>query len=143
MSGERKDKSFYVIGFTVLMCFDTLTQISIKYASVVALPMEFNFPWFARIMGSVWIYTALAGYVGSFITWMTLLRHAPVGPSFAASHLEIISVTLLSIWLFNEPMTLYKGIGGILILLGILCLAQNASSDEPAGDILAEAVCHE
>lgn len=127
MSGERKGKSFYVIGFLVLMCFDTLTQISIKYASIIALPMDFDLPWLVRVMGSVWIYTALAGYMGSFITWMTLLRHAPVGPSFAASHLEIISVTILSIWLFNESMTLYKGIGGLLILLGVLCLAQNKS----------------
>ena len=125
MSGERKGKRFYIIGFLVLMCFDTLTQISIKYASIVALPMDFNLSWLARVMGSGWIYAAFAGYFGSFITWMTLLRHAPVGPSFAASHLEIVSVTLLSLWLFNESMTLYKGIGGVLILLGVFCLAQN------------------
>ena len=125
MTGERKGNGFYIIGFLVLMCFDTLTQISIKYASIVALPMEFNIPWIARVMSSGWIYAAFAGYLGSFVTWMTLLRHAPVGPSFAASHLEIVSVTLLSLWLFNESMTLCKGIGGILILLGVLCLAQN------------------
>lgn len=126
MIGERKTKRFYIIGFLVLMCFDTLTQISIKYASNFALPMEFDLAWFSRILRSVWIYLAFVGYLGSFAAWMTLLRHAPVGPSFAASHLEIISVTLLSIWLFNEPLTLYKGIGGVLILLGILCLAQGA-----------------
>lgn len=126
MNGKRKSNGFYVIGFLLLLCFDTLTQVSIKYASIVALPMEFNLPWLVRIMGSGWIYTAFAGYLGSFVTWMTLLRHAPVGPSFAASHLEIVSVTLLSLWLFKEPMTLYKGIGGGLILLGVLCLARGA-----------------
>ena len=125
MNDQRKGARFYIIGFTVLMCFDTLTQISIKRASVIALPMEFNISWFVRIMGSAWIYAALSGYLGSFVTWMTLLRHAPVGPSFAASHLEIVSVTLLSLWLFNEPITLYKAIGGILILLGVVCFAQN------------------
>lgn len=129
MTGDHKNKRFYVIGFLVLMCFDTLTQISIKYASNVALPMEFDLPWLSRVMKSVWIYLAFAGYLGSFAAWITLLRHAPVGPSFAASHLEIVSVTLLSIWLFNEPMTLYKGIGGLLILLGILCLAQTKPRD--------------
>lgn len=130
MTGERKSRRFYVIGFLVLMCFDTLTQISIKYASNFALPMEFDLAWFSRVLKSVWIYLAFAGYLGSFAAWMTLLRHAPVGPSFAASHLEIISVTLLSVWLFKEPLTLYKTIGGVLILLGILCLARGTPAEE-------------
>lgn len=125
MSKATKGKAFYIIGFLVLMCFDTLTQVSIKYASNVAGEANLNIAWLLSVMGTIWIYLALAGYLGSFITWMTLLRYAPVGPSFAASHLEIISVTVLSIWLFKEPLTLYKLIGGILILTGIFCLAQS------------------
>lgn len=117
-------RRFYITGFLVLMFFDTLTQISMKYAGSTALPMELNLPWLARVLKTVWLYFALGGYLGSFITWMTLLKHAPIGPSFAASHLEILSVTLLSIWLFNEPLTILKVLGGLLILLGVLCLAK-------------------
>ena len=58
---------------------------------------------------------------------MTLLKHAPVGPAFAASHLELISVTLLSIWLFNEPLTFAKVLGATLILIGVLFLAKDES----------------
>ena len=118
-------RRFYIIGFLVLMLFDTLTQISMKYAGGVALPMELNLAWMLRVLKTGWIYVALGGYLGSFVTWMTLLKHAPVGPSFAASHLEIISVTLLSIWLFNEPLTSLKALGGLLILLGVMCLAKD------------------
>ncbi|MDR1084045.1 MAG: EamA family transporter [Deltaproteobacteria bacterium] len=118
-------RRFYIIGFLVLMFFDTITQISMKFAGNTALPMKLNLDWGLRVLKTAWIYLALGGYLGSFVTWMTLLKHAPVGPSFAASHMEIISVTLLSIWLFHEPLTSLKAVGGLLILLGVMCLAKD------------------
>lgn len=117
-------RRFYIIGFLTLLFFDTLTQICMKYAGNMALPMELNLAWAARALKTGYLYLAIGGYLGSFITWITLLKYAPVGPSFAASHLEIVSVTLLSIWLFNEPLTPLKIIGGLCILLGVLCLAK-------------------
>ena len=35
-------KRFYIIGFLILMSFDTLSQISFKYASTQALPLELS-----------------------------------------------------------------------------------------------------
>jgi drug/metabolite transporter (DMT)-like permease len=52
-----------------------------------------------------------------------------VGPAFAASHLEIISVTLVSVWLFDDTLNIAKIAGGLLILSGILCLAKGESTD--------------
>ncbi|MFC6476172.1 DMT family transporter [Pseudomonas asuensis] len=54
---------------------------------------------------------------------MTLLKHVPVGPAFAASHLEIVSVMLLSVWLFNEHLGWPQLLAAGLIILGIVCLA--------------------
>lgn len=126
-------KRFYFIGFFVLLCFDTLTQICMKYAGEQALPVELDTVWLFRVLATVWVYLAVCGYLGSFVTWMTLLKYAPVGPAFAASHLEIASVTLLSVWLFNEPLTPCKVLGGVLILLGVICLAKRQG---PAGNDL-------
>ncbi|MHA3050905.1 DMT family transporter [Acinetobacter sp. ANC 4641] len=120
-------KSFYIIGFLVLMMFDTLAQISFKFASVHAMPLSFDFPWLIRVFTHPWIYGAFVGYIGAFFTWMTLLKYAPVGPAFAASHLELISVTLLSIWLFNEPLTFIKIIGALFIIAGVFFLAKDES----------------
>ncbi|WP_151804950.1 DMT family transporter [Acinetobacter bereziniae] len=118
---------FYIVGFIVLMSFDTLAQISFKYASIHAMPLTYDIAWLSRILTHYWIYGAILGYIGAFFTWMTLLKHAPVGPAFATSHLELISVTILSIWLFNEPLTLNKVIGAIFILAGVLFLAKHES----------------
>ncbi|MFK8257684.1 DMT family transporter [Erwinia sp. AnSW2-5] len=117
---------FYLLGFLALMLFDTLAQVSFKYTAIYASPLTLDAAWLYRIFAHVWVYIAFAGYLGAFYTWMTLLRYAPVGPAFAASHLDIISVALISLWLFNDDLSLAKMIGGVLILLGILCLARDA-----------------
>jgi drug/metabolite transporter (DMT)-like permease len=128
-------RSFYIIGFLALLSFDTLAQISFKYASIYALPVTFDIAWLTRIFSQPWIYGAFIGYIGAFFTWMTLLKHAPVGPSFAASHLELISVTLFSIWLFNEPLTISKVIGATLIIVGVLFLAKQEDDDGKAKSV--------
>lgn len=122
-------KRFYVLGFLALMMFDTLAQVSFKFASLHAAPLMFDIAWLVRVFGHPWIYGAFIGYIGAFFTWMTLLKYAPVGPAFAASHLEIISVTLVSVWLFDDTLNLAKIVGGLLILSGILCLAKGESTD--------------
>ena len=125
-------RRFIIIGFLVLMSFDTLAQLSFKLASSHAMPLDFDLAWFTRLFTKPWVYGALAGYLGAFITWMTILKHAPVGPSFAASHLELISVTLFSVWLLGEKLDAYKVVGGTLIILGVLCLAQSEGNDARA-----------
>ena len=119
---------FYCVGFLCLMAFDTTAQICFKLVGMAAQPLEFNLDWLLRVVASPWAYGALAGYFCSFVAWMTLLRYAPIGPAFAASHMELVSVTILSAWLFHEPLTLPKIAGGLLILLGVFCLAMDESA---------------
>lgn len=119
----RDLRRFYLIGFIALMAFDTLAQISFKFAGESALPLEMTPSWLARVFGQPWIYGALIGYAGAFVTWMTLLEHAPIGPAFAASHLEIVAVLLLSGWLFGERIGAGQIVGGAMIAAGIVCLA--------------------
>ncbi len=131
MSGKRR---FYLIGFLALMAFDTLAQLSFKQAGAQALPLEFSAAWLVRVFGQPWIYGALVGYVGAFFCWMTLLRHAPIGPAFAASHLEIVSVMAVSAWLFGEAIGRAQLLGAAFIAAGIVCLAiSETAEDQPGG----------
>jgi drug/metabolite transporter (DMT)-like permease len=126
-------KRFYLIGFIVLMGFDTLAQLSFKLAGNEALPLEMSSGWLARVFGQPWVYGAVVGYVGAFFTWMTLLKHAPIGPAFAASHLEVVSVMLLSLWLFQEPLTWPRALGALAIVAGIVCLGLAERDEADAG----------
>lgn len=121
---------FYLIGFIMLMLFDTLAQVSFKMASIYAMPLSFDVTWLIRVFSHPWIYGALIGYLGAFLIWMNLLKHAPIGPAFAASHLELVCVMFLSIWLFDEPLTMTKVLGAILILAGVCFLAKDEEGDQ-------------
>ncbi|HVI56456.1 MAG TPA: EamA family transporter [Luteibacter sp.] len=116
-------KRFYLIGFTLLLAFDTLNLICFKFAGTHALPVEMSTAWLARVFSYPWIYGAIVGYIGAFLTWMSLLKHAPIGPAFAASHLEVVSVMALSWWVFAEQVTTTQVIGATAIVAGIVCLA--------------------
>lgn len=118
-------KRFFLIGFTALLAFDTLAQICFKLAGMHALPLQANTAWLSRLFLEPWVYGAIAGYIGAFFTWMTLLKHAPIGPAFAASHLEVVSGLLLSVPIFGEHISLVQGIGAVAIVAGILCLARS------------------
>lgn len=131
-------RRFYLIGFFLLMSFDTLAQVSFKYAGNRALPVAADLAWLLRVFGAPWVYGAIVGYLGSFFTWMTLLKRAPIGPAFAASHLEVVSVLLLSAWLFGDRLTAPRIIGAVLIVAGIVCLGI-AEDHEESGAGSAEA----
>lgn len=125
-------KRFYIFGFLALLAFDTLAQLSFKYAAIHALPLQADLAWLFRVFSMPWIYGAFIGYIGAFFSWMTLLKHAPIGPAFAASHLEILSVMLLSAWLFNEKIGWPQILAAILIVAGVICLACSESEAHPA-----------
>ena len=67
----------------------------------------------------------MLGYLGSFVTWMTLLKHAPIGPAFAASHLEIITVLIISFVVFGERLNPTQLLGAASIVLGVICLSMS------------------
>jgi drug/metabolite transporter (DMT)-like permease len=73
------------------------------------------------------VYLAVAAYVGAFFVWMTLLQHAPIGPAFAASHLEIVSVLILSVMLLGETLSVSQIAGSGFVLAGIAVLASGES----------------
>ncbi len=118
---------FYLIGFSALMLFDTLTQVSFKLASSHVGAFTLSVDWFIQVFSGVWIYGAVLGYLGAFIAWMTLLKHAPVGPAFAASHLEIVLVLILSAMYFGEKLNPMQVVGALCIVLGIVFLSLSES----------------
>ena len=121
------------------MCFDTLAQVGFKVAAIDAehlFPSSFAFrditSWIFQVLGQHWIYASVVGYLGAFVTWMTLLKHAPIGPAFAASHLEIVSVLLVSVWFLNEKLGPIQMVGCLFILGGIYVLAVDAGDGKKA-----------
>lgn len=116
-------RRFYIVGFLVLIAFDALAQISFKMSALQAGPFVPDAAWVMRAALSPWVLGALAGYLGAFFTWMTLLEHAPVGPAFAASHMEVVVIMIVSVPLFDEHLSAPQLAGALLVIAGVLCLA--------------------
>lgn len=127
-------RKFYFIGFLILLAFDTLGQVSFKMTAEAAAPVAADFAWLLRIISCIWVYVAIFGYIGAFFTWLTLLRRAPVGPAFAAAHLEVVTVMLASVWIFHEKLDMPQLIGGGLIIAGIIVLAFAEKRQEDHAD---------
>ena len=125
-----KKTRFYMIGFSALMLCDTLTQISFKLASNHGGDFVMHLDWFLSIFSQPWIYGAVLGYLGSFVAWMTLLKHAPVGPAFAASHLEVVLVLVVSAVYFGDRLAPMQIVGAMLIVIGIICLSFSEAEQE-------------
>ena len=112
-----------LIGLILLMAVETTAQIAFKFAADQALPMTLDPLWIERLLLAPWVYVALASHAAFFGIYMLLIKHAPIGPVFAASHLDIVSVTLFSIYILGDRLTTTQAIGCCAIVAGVLVLA--------------------
>jgi len=112
------------LGFILLISVDTFTQIGFKFAGNNTMPMTLDLPWLMRTLHEPWVYAVLGGYLSAFLIYMTIIKHAPIGPAFAASHLELVTVTLFSYYYFGDSISFIQALGCLAILGGVLVLAK-------------------
>ena len=116
-------RSTMLLGFLLLIAIDTFVQIGFKLAGNNTLPVTLDLPWLDRVTREPWLLGVLVGYGVAFLVYMTLIKHAPIGPAFAASHLEIVSVTLFSVRVFGDTVTMWQALGCCAIVSGVVVLA--------------------
>ncbi len=114
---------FYLLGFGALALIDTWTQIAFKLSARETGPFVPAIAFALGALRSPWMYAAAAGYVASFFAWMTVLEHAPIGAAFAVSHVEIVLILLVSVFLFGERLDASKLTGAALIMAGIALIS--------------------
>ena len=116
-------RSTMLMGFLLLVAIDTFVQIGFKLAGNNTLPVTLDLPWLERVAREPWVVGVLLGYGAAFLTYMTLIKHAPIGSAFAASHMEIVTVTLFSVLVFGDTLTLWQAVGCCAIVMGVVVLA--------------------
>jgi drug/metabolite transporter (DMT)-like permease len=121
------NRSKLLIGFLMLVAVDTFVQIGFKFAGDGAAPVTLDLPWLGRVLNEPWVYGVIAGYGAAFVIYMTIIKHAPIGPAFAASHLEIVTVTLFSVLFLGDQLSMLQTAGCCAIVGGVLMLAATES----------------
>lgn len=117
-----------ILGFIALLALDTLAQIGFKLSALHAGEARFDAAWFLATVSQPWAIAVVIGYLGAFGVYMTLIKHAPIGPAFAASHLEIVVVILVSLLFLGESLSLLQALGCLAIIAGVVVLA---ATEEP------------
>ena len=116
-------KRLVILGFLALLCIDTAQQILAKYAGDAIGGFDFSLDWMRRLLHERLLLVLLGLYVTAFLVYSWLLRHAPVGPSYAALHGHVVTTFLFSVLVLGERLTLLQLSGCALILGGIVLLA--------------------
>lgn len=119
-----------ILGFIALLALDTLAQIGFKLSALHAGEARFDAAWFLATVSQPWAIAVVIGYLGAFGVYMTLIKHAPIGPAFAASHLEIVVVILVSLLFLGESLSLLQALGCLAIIAGVVVLAATEEPEE-------------
>jgi drug/metabolite transporter (DMT)-like permease len=130
-------KAVYAL-FGLLLAVDTFNQVAFKMAGERTAPVTFDADWLGRIVNEPWIAAILGGYLAAFLIYMTVLRDVEIGPAFAASHMEIVTVTIVSMLFFGERFTLLQAAGCAAIVAGVAILAVTEKPEEHEGRPTAE-----
>ncbi|RFB81054.1 EamA family transporter [Methylovirgula sp. 4M-Z18] len=122
-------RKFFLIGFFALVVFDTMGQVGFKLTGEASGPIRFSLDWFGLVLRQPTFWMIVAAYLLAFFTYMSLLKEAPIGPLFAASHLELVTVSFISIYLFHETLGTMQFLGCGLIVAGVVILGLTEKPD--------------
>ena len=75
--------------------------------------------WIRRLTREPIVLGVIGCYLAAFVTYTTLLKYAPVGPAYAAVHGHIVTVLIVSFWLFGETLSPMQVAGCASIVAGI------------------------
>jgi drug/metabolite transporter (DMT)-like permease len=115
-------KTSLLLGFALLVAVDTTCQVGFKLAADATAPPHIDLAWVLRVLTEPWVYLVIAGYVIAFLLYMTILRVAPVGPAFAATHLEIVTVLFFSVLFLGESLSITQIVGSLAVITGVVVL---------------------
>ncbi len=116
------------LGFAVLLAFDTLGQVGFKLVADHTSPVLFELDYLLRLIREPWALAVVVAYLGAFITYMSLMKYAPIGPLFAASHLDIVVIALVGVAFFHETLSLAQVAGCLTIIAGIAILSRDEAN---------------
>jgi len=76
------------------------------------------------IFTNISVIAGLAAYVSSAGIWLLVLSKIDVSKAYPFVGIGFIGTMMFAYWFLNEPLTLTKVIGTLLVLAGVLLISQ-------------------
>lgn len=109
--------------WVLLIAFESGAQISLKVGGDGLSAIPFGVEWLLAAISSVAVMVAVGCYIGSFLTWMLILRSSKLSLAFPLSSLVFVVVLMVS-WLgLGENISPLHWLGVAVIIGGIVLLA--------------------
>ena len=70
-----------------------------------------------------YVLLGLAAWAASTICWLYVLRVAPLSRAYVLTSLTYVLIPLASVYMFGERIRLLHGVGTVLIIIGVACVA--------------------
>jgi drug/metabolite transporter (DMT)-like permease len=120
-------RSALILGFLMLLMFDTLGQVGFKMVALHTSPVEISLSFALRLVAEPWVAAVIIAYLGAFLTYMSLMRNLAIGPLFAATHLDIVTIAFIGVIFFRETLAPLQLLGCFAILLGLAVLSKSGA----------------
>ncbi len=120
---------FYLIFFVLLMCSG---QILFKKTALILsqsnLAINFNkiLDTFIILIKIPYFFFALIVYASATLFWLFILQKIPLSIAYPFTALAMVIIPVLSIFLFQEKLSLNYWIGATLIVIGIFIISVKA-----------------
>jgi multidrug transporter EmrE-like cation transporter len=120
---------FLQIFLTVLLT--AAAQVLLKIGADYSAANNSFWSWVGLAeLGSWWTWLGIFAFVASFGGWLYALRFLPLGLAFALTNGVHIFVPIGSLLFLGEHISLLRGSGILVIIAGILLLAQSVAKAE-------------
>jgi drug/metabolite transporter (DMT)-like permease len=108
----------------LLIGFESAAQLALKVGGDELTSMAFGLDWLCSALTNLAVLIAVGCYVGSFLSWMLILRRSSLSLAFPLSSLVFV-VVLLGSWLgLGEHISALHWLGVGVIIGGIALLAE-------------------
>ena len=114
------------LAWTLLLGFETLCQIALKFAGRATGAFDFSAAAFRAALATPWLWVAIGCSLGAVLAWLTILRASTLSAAFATSAVVFIAVMLASWLVFGEHIGALQLLGAAVIVGGILLLGADA-----------------
>ena len=106
----------------------TASELMLKKGAASGAPMPASVAWLGvGALTSGWTWLAIGTYVLSFVSWLYVLRHLPLGMAFGLINVVHVLVPLGAWGLLGETISFRRWIGIACVLCGTVVVARTAA----------------
>lgn len=110
--------------WALLIGSESAAQLALKVGGDGLAAIPFGAEWLVAALSNIAVLTAVGCYIGSFLSWMLILRRSSLSLAFPLSSLVFV-VVLLGSWLgLGEHISALHWLGVWVIIGGIALMAE-------------------